>query len=161
MEKCRINRTLGKPIILVDADSCPVKEEIVEISMGFGVDVFFVASYNHVKKDGTGGTWCYVDGSKEAADLFIMNHVYRGDVVVTQDTGLASTLLSKEVYVIHPRGNLYEESDIQTALDMRYLSAKARRQGIYGKGPKPYSKDDRKRFEKNFIRILSKIEGNL
>ncbi len=103
--------------------------------------------------------WKYVDSSKEAVDLFIMNKVKKQDIVITQDIGLASTLLLKGVYVLSPRGIVMEEKDIQTALDMRYLSAKARRRGIYGKGPKSFSEDDRQRFKKNLKRILSKIEG--
>ncbi|MEQ2526218.1 DUF188 domain-containing protein [Bacillaceae bacterium CLA-AA-H227] len=144
----------------MDADSCPVKEEIVEISRGFGVSLIFVASYNHVRNDSLGGSWHYVDSDKEAADLFIMNHANAGDIAVTQDIGLASTLLSKKVIVLDPRGNFYEEKDIESALHMRYLSAKARRSGKYGKGPKPFTREDRIRFEKNFIKILSKIKGD-
>lgn len=121
----------------------------------------FIASYDHVKNVSEGGTWHYVDCRKEASDLFIMNHVRFGDIVVTQDIGLASTLLPKNVYCLHPRGNLFEEKDIESALHMRYLSAKARRQGKYGKGPKRYRIEDRIRFEKNLIKILSKIKGNL
>lgn len=145
----------------MDADSCPVKEEIVEIAHNFDINVVFVASYNHMINGPIEGTWHYVDSDKEAADLFIMNHVNTGDIAVTQDIGLASTLLSKKVYVLSPRGSLYEEKDIESALHMRYLSAKARRQGKYGKGPKPFTREDRTRFEKNFTEILSKIKGVL
>lgn len=101
----------------------------------------------------------YVDNSKEAVDLAIMNEVKENDVVITQDIGLASTLLPKKVQVISPRGILYLEKDISIALDMRYLSAKARRRGVYGKGPKPFTEEDRQRFKKNFKRILSKNAG--
>ncbi|WP_338030780.1 DUF188 domain-containing protein [Cytobacillus citreus] len=52
-----------------------------------------------------------------------MNHASPSDIVVTQGIGLASTLLLKGVYVLSPRGILYEEKEIHTALDMRYLSA--------------------------------------
>ena len=100
-----------------------------------------------------------MDSSKEAVDLYIMNHVQTGDIVVTQDIGLASTLLLKGVYVLSPKGKSYDEKDIHTALDLRYLSAKARRKGIYGKGPKPYSREDRSRFVKELTKILSKFEG--
>jgi uncharacterized protein YaiI (UPF0178 family) len=88
-----------------------------------------------------------------------MNHVKAGDIVVTQDIGLASTLLLKEVHVMSPKGIIFEENEIHTALDMRYLSAKARRRGIYGKGPKPFSQDDRIRFIKQLTKILSNFEG--
>lgn len=103
--------------------------------------------------------WVYVDMSKEAADLYIMNHAFKGDIVVTQDIGLASTLLPRAVYVLSPKGILFEEKDILTALDVRYLKAKARKRGIYGKGPKPYKDEDRSKFIYQLTKILSKFAG--
>lgn len=119
------------------------------------MDVTFVASYAHMSNHSSEENWIYVDNEKEAADLFIQNHISKRDIVVTQDIGLASTLLPKEVVAISPRGTLYQEEDMDTALDMRFLSAKARRQGNYGKGPKPFSKEDRQRFVNQFTTILS------
>jgi uncharacterized protein YaiI (UPF0178 family) len=87
-----------------------------------------------------------------------MNHVKKKDIVVTQDIGLASTLLLKGVYVLSPRGVLFEEKDMETALDLRFLSAKARRRGDYGKGPKSFSKEDRQRFVNRLTRLLSNFE---
>lgn len=89
-----------------------------------------------------------------------MNHVNAFDIAVTQDIGLASTLLSKKVLCLDPRGSVYEEKDIEAALHMRYLSAKARRQGKYGKGPKPFTSEDRIRFIKNFRKILTELNGS-
>lgn len=99
--------------------------------------------------------WIYVDNEKEAADLYIQNHISKRDFVVTQDIGLASTLLPKEVSVLSPKGLVYKEKDMDSALQMRFLSAKARRQGQYGKGPKPFSNDDRQRFIKQFTELLA------
>jgi uncharacterized protein len=65
--------------------------------------------------------WKHVDPSKEAADLYIMNHSRKGEIVITQDIGLASTLLLKGVHVLTPKGTLFEEKDIYNALDFRYL----------------------------------------
>lgn len=146
-------------MIYVDADSCPVKEDIVEIASYYHYELQFVASYAHMKRENDGQNWKYVDSDKEAVDLFIMNATKKQDIVVTQDIGLASTLLLKQVTVLSPRGVMYEEETINTALDMRYLSAKARRKGVYGKGPKPFTEEDRQKFRRNFIRILSKNEG--
>lgn len=160
MEWCRINSTLGKQIIYVDADSCPVKEDIVEVANRYHYHYLFVASYAHMVSESKGQNWTYVDSTKEAVDLFIMNASKSNDLVITQDIGLASTLLLKQVMVLSPRGFLYEENTIQAALDMRYLSAKARRRGKYGKGPKPFTKEDRQRFRKTLTRILSKNKGD-
>lgn len=151
---------MGIPTIFVDADSCPVKEEIVELASRFNVPVVFVASYNHMKNEVQNQHWVYVDSRKEAADLYIMNHAFKGDIVVTQDIGLASTLLPRAVYVLSPKGILFEEKDIVTALDVRYLKAKARKRGIYGKGPKPFKAEDREKFTKELLKILSNFAGN-
>ena len=102
--------------------------------------------------------WAYVDSIKEAADLYIMNYISKGDIAITQDIGLASTLLAKGVYVLSPRGILFEEKEIETALELRHLSAKARRRGIYGKGPKPFSEKDRENFKQELTKLLSKFQ---
>ena len=94
---------------------------------------------------------------KEAADLFIMNHAAKGDIAVTKDIGLTSTLLPKGVYVLSPRGTLFEEKGILTALDMRFLSAKGTPQRECGKGPKPLLSSDRERFVKELTNILSNV----
>ncbi len=119
----------------------------------------FVASQAHRKSNPEDGIWVYVDASKESADLYIMNHVQKYDIVVTQDIGLASLVLPKHVYALSPRGTIYSEDSIMTSLDFRYLAAKERRKGKYGKGPKPFTTKDRDTFEMNYKEILSKVAG--
>ncbi|RHW41028.1 DUF188 domain-containing protein [Neobacillus notoginsengisoli] len=145
----------------MDADSCPVKEEIAHVASDFSVSVIFVASYAHTVRNPlySEWEWRYVDSSREAADLYIMNHSFKGDVVITQDIGLASTLLPKGVYVLSPKGILFEDKEIQTALDIRYLNAKARARGIYGKGPSPFTEGERKRFVRELASVLSAATG--
>ncbi len=143
--------------IFVDADACPVKREIVQIASHYLAEVIFVASYTHMKTEPEPGKWVFVDPVPEAADLYIMNRARKGDVAVTQDIGLASTLLLKGVYVLSPRGIPFNEKDMQGALEMRHLSAKARRQGKYGKGPRAFEEKDRQRFLKEFAEVLSKL----
>ncbi|BCB04857.1 YaiI/YqxD family protein [Bacillus sp. KH172YL63] len=148
-----------KSTVYVDADACPVKQEIIGITRAYGLGIVFVASNAHRKNTPDQGTWVYVDSEKEAADLYIMNHIKRGDVLVTQDIGLASLVLPKKVYAISPRGNVYREESIVTALDYRYVAAKERRKGNYGKGPKPFTKEDRETFCTAFEKILSEMAG--
>lgn len=149
-DKCRI---------FVDADACPVKEEIVKIAERFAVDVHFIASYAHAVQNPPGGTWTYVDSRKEEVDMAIVNRVEQHDIVVTQDTGLASLLVSREVYVLSPRGKQYRESNIETALFSRYMSYKQLRAGQKIKGPQAFTKADRKNFTEKLVEILSMSEG--
>lgn len=144
--------------VFVDADACPVKDEIVQISKKYGIDVVFVISYAHASSNFT-GNFVYVDSDKEAVDLYIMNHTKSKDIVVTQDIGLASILVKSGVYVISPRGKAFLEKDMETALDLRFLNAKQRRSGVYSKGPKAFTKEDAQYFSREYEKILSKIAG--
>lgn len=106
-----------------------------------------------------GGEWIFVDPGKEAADLYILNHIRKGEILITQDIGLASLVLPKGVYALSPRGTEYKEETIGISLDFRYLAAKEREKGRYGKGPKPFTSEDRQNFQGALRSILSKIEG--
>jgi uncharacterized protein len=86
-----------------------------------------------MKNDLNNMKWKFVDSTKEAVDLYIVNHVKAYDIVVTQDIGLAARLLLKGAYILSPKGISYEEKSIHTALDMRYLSVKTRRKGFMEK----------------------------
>ncbi len=147
--------------IFVDADACPVKNEIMLIANKSKLEVVFVASYNHTSDKTYGGQWVFVDTGKEEADLYIVNHVSKGDIVISQDIGLAGLLIRKDVIFITPRGKQYTEENIDTALQFRYLSAKERRSGKYTKGPKKFTEGDIFNFITTFEKILSKHAGDL
>jgi uncharacterized protein len=160
VEGCRIESyTQRKFSIFVDADACPVKQEILQLANTYGVPVIFVASYAHVQNKVDGGEWKYVDMSREAVDLYIMNHVKVHDVAVTQDAGLASILVKQGVYTLSPRGKYFNEEDMDTILFFRYVSAKERRAGYHSKGPKPFNEVERQRFITVMDKILSKLAG--
>jgi uncharacterized protein YaiI (UPF0178 family) len=145
--------------LFVDADACPVKNEILHIANTYQIDVTFVASYSHVMTNSIGGKCVYVDANKEEVDMYITNHSKRGDVVITQDIGLASLLLGKGIIAISPRGKQYLEETIGFALNMRYISAKERRKGNFSKGPSPFTNQDRQQFVITLEKILSNLEG--
>lgn len=144
--------------VFVDADACPVKEEIVQLSKLHRADVFFIASYSHVANNDQ-LQWIYVDSRQEEVDMYIVNHVEKNDVVVTQDHGLASLLSGRGVYVLSPRGKPFVESEMMSVLHARFLSAKQRRAGGRVKGPGKMTKEDRRRFRESFEKILSINEG--
>lgn len=145
--------------IFVDADSCPVKQEILTLAKEYNSDVVFVASIRHMMNETMEGTWKYVDPDAEAADLYIFNHLQKGDVLVTQDIGLAGLALSKQVHVLSPRGYIFEEDKMADELHFRHLAAKARRSGVYSKGPKAFTDADESRFIVNMKKILSEAAG--
>ncbi len=102
--------------VYVDADSCPVKEEIGHLCKKYNKKLIFVASYAHEINPSLGAKLVTVDSRAEEADLYIVNHCHRGDVVVTQDHGLAGLLLPKGVNVISLRGKIFLEEDMNELL---------------------------------------------
>ncbi|MFS0780881.1 YaiI/YqxD family protein [Bacillus sp. 1P06AnD] len=149
----------NKPSIIVDADACPVKEECISAAKAFSVGLTFVASIKNKVNDDQDAKWIYVDWDKEAADLYMMNAAKKGDIAVTADIGLAAALLGKGVHVLSPRGTLYDENNIDSLLFMRHVSAKKRRSGVYSKGPKAFTKNDRDHFRESLLKNLSKLAG--
>lgn len=105
-----------------------------------------------------------MDPDREAADLYIVNHVKKGDLVVTQDMGLAGLLTQRGVYILSPRGKPIHEGNISNLLDQRYLSKKWREQGHRTKGPKALTQADKSLFRKaltNWVEALKAGDDRL
>ncbi|WP_311198608.1 DUF188 domain-containing protein [Jeotgalibaca sp. MA1X17-3] len=96
----------------------------------------------------------YVDSSAEAADYKIMQVARRGDILITQDYGLASLALGKGCTILHHKGFEYTTSNIEKLLHDRYLSAQIRKSGKRTKGPKPFTLQDSEKFRHLFVQIL-------
>ncbi|WP_050615805.1 YaiI/YqxD family protein [Bacillus testis] len=150
---------INKPSVFIDADACPVKDECMSVAQELGVALTFVASIKNKVNDEKHANWVYVDWGKEAADLHIMNSAEKGDLAVTADIGLAAALIGKGVCVLSPKGILYDEGNIDRLLLMRHEAAKKRRNGVYSKGPKAFTKADRKNFREALFKNLSKLAG--
>jgi uncharacterized protein YaiI (UPF0178 family) len=143
--------------MLVDADACPVKKEIVQICSAAAVPVYFVSSYAHVVSEAKQEhyvTYVHVDQAPQAADMVLLQMAQSGDIAVTQDYGLAALLLPKGCTVLHHRGFLYTEDHIDTMLYQRYDAAKRRRAGQKTKGPKGMTSADRERFRAALSSVL-------
>lgn len=148
--------------IIVDADACPVKREIVETAELYGAKVTMVASYDHrLASESDAVTVVQVDRSGQSADLYIANCISRGDIVVTQDFGLATIGLAKGAVALSNRGQIYTDETIDFLLDRRHSQAKRRRRGIYGKGPRPFTVEDRNAFLQTLTKVLLRLQENL
>lgn len=147
--------------IVVDGDSCPVKSEIISTGRLFHTPVLMVSSYDHVLQAEEGVTVVQVDRSSQSADLFIANHIASGDVVITQDYGLAALALAKSCAVLSPRGESYHTANIDYLLERRHFNAKARRGGKHSKGPKPFTDEDRQVFQQELTKVLCKMQENV
>lgn len=145
----------GMPHIIVDADACPVKAEIAEAAGTFGVPVQMVASYDHRIEPGPGVSVVQVDRSDQSVDLFIANLVRDGDIVITQDFGLAAICLAKKAVVLSNRGQIYTERTIDFLLDRRNEQARIRRGGGKSKGPRAMTALDREIFQQTLTKVLA------
>ncbi|TDQ41725.1 YaiI/YqxD family protein [Aureibacillus halotolerans] len=142
--------------VFVDADACPVKDEVLQVSREYGIRVVFVASYSHFSPSAI-GHWIYVDSAKESADMYIVNHVAENDVAITDDYGLAGLLLPKRVYVLTSRGKSIHEGNITLHLNQRFLSQKARMAGQRSKGPTAIKQSDKAHFATALDTLLAKL----
>lgn len=148
------------PKIIVDADACPVKREIAETARQFHVPVLLVASYAHRLEAEAGVQIVQVDPSSQSVDLYIANRISPGDVLVTQDFGLATIGLAKRAHVLSNHGQLYTDSTIDFLLERRHQLAKDRRGGKRGKGPRAFTDEDRKKFLQNLTKVLRLLQEN-
>lgn len=139
----------------MDADSCPVKEEIQSMTEKEPVDVRFIASYDHYTPF-HGEAWTFVEKGQDAVDLYILNRASQADIAITQDLSLASLLLERGVYVLTPRGKLIKSFEIESIMHSKYIRMKEKRQGNYGKGPSAVTKADRELFKRELLALLKR-----
>ena len=148
--------------ILVDADACPVKAEIIATAKRFGMEVLLVASFDHRMPPAEDGVAVkQVDRSDQSVDLYIANMLQSGDVLVTQDFGLATIGLAKGAIVLSNRGQEYRDETIGFLLERRHELAKQRRGGKYGKGPRAFSDEDRITFLQTLTKVLLRLQENV
>ena len=139
--------------ILIDADACP--RSALQICMGLGrkydTPVWTVASFNH---DIESDHHIMVGGDFQEADLKIMNLAEPGDVIITQDWGLAATVLGKGAKCLSPLGKEFRPDKIEFLLEEREIKARARRGGGRTKGPKKRTSEHDRRFESCLEKIV-------
>ncbi|MFC0015782.1 MULTISPECIES: YaiI/YqxD family protein [Allobacillus] len=142
--------------IIVDADASPVKSEVIEVANEFGLGVLLVMSYAHFSAEQYPSfvETVYVDSESEAADYKVMQLANAGDLIITQDYGLASLVLSKGCSAMHHKGFLYTHENIDRLLTSRYLNQQARKSGQRFKGPKPFTGEEREIFREKLVRIV-------
>lgn len=132
--------------IYVDADACPVKNEVYRVAERYGLKVHIVSnSWIGVPRDPR-VELVVVSDSFDAADDWIVDRIGAGDIVVTADIPLADRSLKKGAVVIGNTGVPFTTSSIGMALAGRELMANLRAMGETTGGPRPMSARDRSRF---------------
>ena len=143
--------------IFVDADACPVKQEVYRVASRYRLDVTLVAnSWMRVPNE----RWIALEVVKngfDAADDWIVEHVQSHDIVVTADIPLASRCLKEGARVIGPTGKLFTENNIGEAVATRDLLSELRDAGEITGGPPPLTKRDRSRFLQQLDEVIQSI----
>ena len=132
--------------IYVDADGCPVKQEIYRVAMRHRLKVTLVANSRMRVPDNDSVELVLVDDQLDAADNWIVEHVKENDIVISGDIPLASRCLKKSALVLSPRGKVFTEDSIGAALANRELLSHLRELGTITGGPAPFERRDRSRF---------------
>ena len=144
--------------ILVDADACPVVRIVEKIGQEKGIPVTLLCDTNHVLYSEYSEIKIIGAGA-DAVDFALINMCHAGDVVVTQDYGVAAMALGKKAKVIHQSGKWYTDDNIEMMLEERHMAKQARRASAkhHLKGPSKRTPEDDTRFEASFIRLLESI----
>lgn len=147
--------------IYIDADACPVKGIIAEEASRYQVPAIFICSFaSHFVLQGSWVETITVDRGFQSVDICIANHVRKGDLVITDDYGLACMVLSRGCLAMGSRGKEYTNENIEYLLMNRHVSQKARMAGKRAKGPKPLTMEEKEHFRDCLKKCLGKKEGD-
>lgn len=149
---------MSGPTIFVDADGCPVKEEVFTVANRHGLHVALVANKPLRVPANERFEAVVVPGGFDAADDWIVDHVGAGDIVVTGDIPLADRALKKGARVLAHDGHPFTEQTIGEALAGRELMAELREMGLAPGGPKPFSPRDRSKFLHELHEAIVKLQ---
>ena len=141
--------------IYVDADACPVVDIVEKTAIKYQIPVTLLCDTNHVLTSGYSEV-IVVGAGADAVDYKLISLCLRGDIVVSQDYGVAAMALGKGAYAIHQSGKWYTDENIDQMLMERHLNKKARRasQKNHFKGPKKRTEEDDERFAQSFERMV-------
>jgi uncharacterized protein YaiI (UPF0178 family) len=144
------------PVIYVDADACPVKEEVYDVALRYGVSVVLVANSPLRVPREVAAELVVVGQGLDAADDWIAAHAASGDVVVTADIPLAARCLTAGAAVLGTDGRPFREDSIGDALASREVGAHLRERGVATGGPRPLSDRERSRFASKLDEAVSR-----
>lgn len=146
--------------IFVDADACPVVDIVEDIATKYNIPVTLLCDTNHVLISDYSEV-IVVGAGADAVDYKLISICHRGDIVVTQDYGVAAMALGKGAFAIHQSGKWYTNENIDQMLMERHLNKKARRASSRNhiKGPRKRTEEDDQRFAESFEKLLRKANN--
>ena len=145
--------------ILVDADGCPVVKIAIDLAREYQLPIILVKNHAHVINDDYAQI-VTVDTTSDSADFYIVNHTSKGDVVITQDNGLAAMCLGKGALVINQNGLMIHDGNIEGMLSSRHVHRELRSRGIYASKAKKRQTSSNRDFELSFRNLLEEVTGH-
>ena len=140
--------------LLIDADGCPVVDICIRLAKKYAVECFILCDTSHVFER-EGATTITVSKGADSVDFALVNRVDPGDVVVTQDYGLAAMCLAKGAIALSQDGMVYNSDNIDALLLARYTAKKIRNAGGRLRGPAKRTPAQNTAFEERLRGILS------
>ena len=144
--------------ILVDADACPVVRIVEQTAERYKIPVVLLCDTNHVLQSSYSEIKVIGAGA-DAVDFALVNQCGKGDIVVTQDYGVAAMILGKGAHGIHQSGKWYTNENIDQMLMERHLAKKARmgKGKHHLKGPTKRTVEDDERFQESFSKLIEVV----
>ncbi|ADL51119.1 YaiI/YqxD family protein [Clostridium cellulovorans] len=140
--------------ILVDGDACPGKSFIEKAAKEYNIEVIIFCNISH-RIESDYSTVIYVDNISQGVDIKIANEVKVGDIVVSQDYGVATIALGRKAYAINPRGYIFTNENIDRLLLERHINKKIRDSGGRTQNPKKRNQEDDKRLYDNLVKLIN------
>ena len=138
----------------INADACPVTRIAECVAREHNIPVVLFCDTNHILSSSY-STIKVIDAGANAVDIALINLCQRGDIVVTQDYGVAALALGKGAKAIHQSGRWYTDENIESLLMERHMAKVARRSAKnHLKGPANRTVEDDRRFEESFRRLI-------
>lgn len=147
--------------ILVDADACPVVNQVEKIAQKYHLPVTLLCDTNHIIRSNYSEIKT-VSAGRDAVDFALVNMCRTNDIAITQDYGVAAMVLGKGGYCIHQSGKIFTDNNIEGLLMDRHLSKKARmsKRKNHIKGPKKRTLQDDINFEHSFEKLIVSVLTN-
>lgn len=146
--------------IFVDADACPVVDVVETIAEKYHIPVTLLCDTNHVLYSDYSEV-IVVGAGADAVDYKLISICHKGDIVVSQDYGVAAMALGKGAYAIHQSGKWYTDENIDRMLMERHLNKKARRSSSKNhiKGTRKRTNEDDERFAQSFEKLVLVVQS--
>ena len=132
--------------IYIDADACPVKDEVYKVAQRYGLRTYVVSNAFMMIPASPLIERVIVEAGPDVADDWIAEHIQGGDIAVTADIPLAERVLKAGGQALAPNGRAFTENSIGSAMAQRALMEQLRATGDIVGGPKPFDRNDRSRF---------------